>query len=216
MNPSVLFCVAFITAFSELQARYQCTVITLCSCFATVLSRGDYFKSGRLMNMTVAEMFAVTLYSFDMIYRYLNEDLRLGNLESVGGYVNLLSSALSKHNGYDTVAPVYRGMMTTPDFARHADPNVVVIFQGFTSTTPDVNIAQNFAGGAGVDSCMLIFTAVGGCEISKLCWVEGEQEILFPPGLMFTVTSSTMVNGVRHVELRQVFSTTEFDVVIHS
>ena len=216
MSSAVLFCMAFVKVFLELHDRYQCTVITLCSCFAIVLAREDYTKSGRQMNMTMAEMYAVSLYSFNMIYAHLNEDLRCGNLASVSGYVSLLSSALSKYDGYDCTTPVYRGMKTTPDYARHADPDAVVCFNGFTSTTPSQDIASEFALNDSVDPCIFIFTAVGGCEISKLCWNENEQEILFPPGLMFTITSSNVVHGLRHVEMRQVFSTIEFGVVIHS
>ena len=216
MSCSVLFCHEFLSPFMSLAVRYQATVNTLCLSFDTVFAREDYISSGRRMNMSMAEMYAVSLYSFNMIYAFLNKDLRQGNLASVAGYVNLLTSALSKHAGYDSTAPVYRGMKTTPNYALHADPDAVVCFQGFTSATPNKDVALEFAWSGGVESCVFIITAVGGCEISKLCWNEGEQEILFPPGLMFVITSSNVVDGVRLIEMRQVFNTIGFGVVIQS
>jgi hypothetical protein len=202
--------------FVPVAARYHCQVTTLCTAFDTVVLRSNYISSGRRMNMTSAEIYAVSLYSFNMIYSQLNSDLRNGNSASVSGYVNLLSSALSKHAGYDNTAPVYRGMKTTPDYTLNANPDVVVCFNGFTSTTPNRTVASEFANAAAVNPCLFIFTAAGGCEISSLCWCEREQEILFPPGLMFVIASSEVVNGLRLVEMRQVFTTDGFGTVIQS
>jgi hypothetical protein len=216
MSSSVLFCTEFVSTFIPLASRYNCTITDLCVAFDTVISRADYTMSGRMMNMTSAEIYAVSLYSFNMIYSQLNADLRAGNSAKLAGYVNLLSSALSKHVGYDTTTLVHKGMKTTPDYVLTASSDVVIRFNGFTSTTPNRQVASDFAIADGIDPCLFIFTAVGGCEISRLCWQEAEQEILFPPGLMFVITFSWFHNGVRCVGLEQVFSTDGFGTVIQS
>jgi hypothetical protein len=216
MSFSIINCPSFRIELTILAVRYHITFNNVCLDFDKVLSRNTYKYSGLLMSMTTAEMYAVSLYSFNMIYSQLNADLRKGNLDSVSGYVSLLSSALSKHCGYNNTAPVYRGMTTTPDFARNANPDAVVVFNGFTSTTPSENVARRFTEGFTGKSCLFIFTAVGGCEISNLSLHLHENEILFSPGLMFVITSSEVVNGLRLVKMHQVFSTDGFGSVIQS
>jgi hypothetical protein len=160
-------------------------------------------------SLTRDEFIAVKLFTSSEIYRQLNDSLRSGmSRGAIGKYSEILSRAIASRP-WKSFRTLYRGMNTTPASFLSSSPDRVVRFRGFTSFSVDRYIAaDHFSIGSNPCVCYLETVGQTGSNVSDISEVPSEGEVLFAPGLLVQVVSSTVnKRGVRIVELRQVTST---------
>jgi len=164
-------------------------------------------------DLTHDEMFAVHLYTHDLrqyaehpennFFNQLNAMLRQRNsalMEKWSGYLYYFLTAL--HKITPVTATLYRGVGKE---AVGAVPQYVekrpIQWSGFTSTTPRLEKAMEFARDGGVVFCMKV---IYGRDISMYSLFPEEEEIVLSPNSKFVVSKAVYLrNGIHFVEMEE-------------
>ena len=170
----------------------------------------------RKAGLTENQVIAVKVYTSIVCASVLNAKLRGGRTRGLMNFCGVLDMAIALRPR-STVGPLYRGMDSTPPPFTVVDPTQVIVLRGFSSFSTDMRIASNFAG-LGAVGCILHLRPMPGfgSDVSDISSVDGESEVLFNRGTTVVVDAVIIVDGVRHIYLRQVPSTIGFATVILS
>ncbi|CAF4517862.1 unnamed protein product [Rotaria socialis] len=179
----------------------------------------DFYASNKEELLKIAEFRksytpdkAIWWYSDEcFLYKLLNRGLRTENIDllySFRFFIIDLSTALEnecqklKQNGWVTV---YRGQrLSNTDFEElHASIGIIITFNGFLSTSRDINVALRFAHkcaaiGNDFKICLIeicvnpSLDSVVAADIEQFSKMKGEKEVLFGLGTTFKVESIEM------------------------
>jgi len=160
------------------------------------------------------EIFAIALYTHDLFgqadreknfYFQLNNMLRKRSpeiYEKWRGYLYYLQSALSKFPNIETT--VYRGI-PAENFElikKEYKEKRPIFWSAFSSSTPDLKVAQGFAKQNGIIIKIKIYS---GKIIKDYSIIKGEDEILLKPNSKFVVTKGIYqhTDGYSYLELEE-------------
>ncbi|CAM4750362.1 unnamed protein product [Rotaria magnacalcarata] len=179
----------------------------------------DFYSSNKEELLKIAEFRksytpdkAIWWYSDEcFLYKLLNRGLRTEDIDllySFRFFIIDLSTALEnecrklKQNDWMTL---YRGQrLSNTDFEElHANIGIIITFNGFLSTSRDINVALRFARqcatfGSDLKICLIeicvnpSLSSVVAADIEQFSKMKGEQEVLFGLGTTFKVESIEM------------------------
>jgi len=160
------------------------------------------------------EIFSIAIYTHDLqgkgkkeenFYFLLNSMLCVRKLEEYQkwrGYLFYLQNALQKFP--PITSTVYRGIpfKEYSTIEREYKIKCPIYWSGYTSTSPNLNVVQGFAGENGIIMCIKIYS---GRMIKEYSILKGEDEILLSPNTKFVVTKSVSKgdDGFFYVEFGQ-------------
>jgi len=170
-------------------------------------------------NLDNEEILAVSIYTYDLylnqgkreenFYFQLNRMLRKRSSQDFGkwrGYLYYLQNALDKIDTFK--GTVYRGI---PE--EHVDSiqteyteDRPIFWSGYTSSTPDIDVAKNFANEKGI---ILKIKINNGKVIKKYSYITQEDEVLIRPNSKFIVKKALYKgdDDYYYVELKEMEQT---------
>jgi hypothetical protein len=162
-------------------------------------------------NLNDDEILAIGLYTFDIglngnqsdnLYFQLNKKLKDRNPQELShyrGYLYYLQKALSKLPDISTT--VYRGIPHLDIFQKNYTKFRQIHWSSFSSTTPTLSKAKEFAGREGCVLCINIFN---GKAIPAYSVFPTEDEVLLSPNMSFVVTNPMYEKeGQHYIDLVQ-------------
>lgn len=185
----------------------------ICPSFAvtTSMDLGGKLKakqSGKPRKPMNADQYgAICLYTGNAIYSALNKALRDENRAKIKKYFKYLRLFL---DAMDHLPKQKRILWRGIGVDLHKNPQYkaggTVTWWGVSSTTSDINVAKNFAGGCAGDCTVLTIEAKGASDVSALSFYSSEKESLLPPGTQFKVKSNNKKGRITEITLQEIGS----------
>jgi hypothetical protein len=162
------------------------------------------------------ELLAIYFYTLEWnptsqnLYSRMNADLTCSNRGNQAPkwkyYLHYLFSSLRKIPLWKVDQDLYRGIRidVTEKYPKRYVVGNLITWYGFTSTTTNLNVIQNFLG---KDKPCTIFTinkCFSGRAIHKMSAVPTECEVLLPPGSRFEVKAIIDFGKTKMIQLMQV------------
>ncbi|CAK67125.1 unnamed protein product (macronuclear) [Paramecium tetraurelia] len=138
-------------------------------------------------------MIAVRLYTCDLIYRKLNNDLRTSDYRRWKQYLRYLMEGFRLMKYYKGVA--YRGIKDYQNTTLYKKGKIVQ-WSEVTSVSLNYKIAQHFSNNKGM---IFNIQLISGKDISKISIYEGEQELIMYPFSTFVVDEVQIKPNQPHI-----------------
>ncbi len=139
----------------------------------------------------------------DRLYAVLNKEIYTDNASEMTNFVtSKLNTTLDKLPSYN--GSVFRGLnpKNASEFVENLEKDGKFKFETFTSTSKDMNVAQDFL--KGDQKIIFNIESKTGKSIESFSQVPEEQEVLFKSGTQFEFVSKNYMGGIHYVKLREI------------
>lgn len=150
---------------------------------------------------------SICLYTGNAIYTALNAALRNEDRAKIKKYFKYLRLFL---DALEHLPKQKRTLWRGIGVDLHKNPQYkvggTVTWWGVSSTTSDMHVAKNFAGGCAGDATVLTIDAKSASDVSALSFYSSEKESLLAPGTQFKVKSNNKKGRVTEISLQEIGS----------